>query len=61
MSPILKAMVCVTLLAACASGDRRPASKQSRPMNYRNLDTETLFQACLRERPERNCRNRMGR
>lgn len=30
-------------------------------MNHRSLDTETLFQACLREWPEVYCRNRLGR
>jgi hypothetical protein len=51
-------------LTACASDDRRPASyidKEPRPMNYRTMNTDTLFEACLRERPERSCRNRMGR
>ena len=53
----------------CASsqGNRGPASRTGRPykepkaMNHRPLDTETLYQACLRERPELSCRNRMGR
>lgn len=58
------------MTTGCASsGDRQPASysrsgrpyKEPRAMNYRNLDTETLYQACVRERPEASCRNRLGR
>ena len=54
----------------CASdSDRRPAShsragrpyKEPRAMNHRQMDTDTLYQACLRERPETSCRNRLGR
>lgn len=35
--------------------------QEPRAMNNRNLDSESLYQACLRERPEVSCRNRMGR
>ena len=57
------------LQTGCASDNqsRYPASragrpyKESRPMNHRSLDTDSLYQACLRERPELSCRNRMGR
>ena len=54
----------------CSSTDERePASwnragreyKEPRAMNHRRLDTETLYQSCLKERPEVSCRNRMGR
>ena len=53
----------------CASDDRKPAGysrsgreyQEPRAMNHRRLDTETLYRACLRERPEVSCRNRMGR
>jgi hypothetical protein len=30
-------------------------------MNYRTMNTDTLYEACLRERPERSCRTRIGR
>lgn len=56
----------------CASNSydsRHPASssrsgrsyKEHRAMNYRSLSTDKLYQACLRERPETSCRNRLGR
>lgn len=57
-------------VAGCASsgGSRGPASrsgrgevKEARPMNHRNLDIDSLYEACLRERPEVSCRNRLGR
>ncbi len=67
MSKLLPIAVLGILMAACAS-DRSPASSRSgrvyeepRAMNHRSLDTESLYQACLRERPEVSCRNRMGR
>lgn len=57
------------LFTACSStsDDRYPASRAGRPykepraMNHRSIDTESLFQACLREWPELYCRNRLGR
>ena len=58
------------LFTGCASSnDRSPASysragreyKEPRAMNHRSLDSNTLYQACLRERTETSCRNRMGR
>lgn len=62
---------CVASLAlihcASTSSDRAPASRAGRPyqepkvMNRHNTDTESLFQACLKEWPEIYCRNRMGR
>ena len=65
--PILVGFV----FAGCASSsDRAPASSSSRAgrayqepkiMNRNSVDTESLFQACLREWPELYCRNRMGR
>ncbi|MCB0378707.1 MAG: hypothetical protein KDD33_09460 [Bdellovibrionales bacterium] len=69
---ILLSATCLSMAflgTGCASGDRSPAGhsrsgreyKEARPMNHRSLDTETLYQACLRERPELSCRNRMGR
>lgn len=56
-------------MVGCASNEgRSPASsrsgrpyKEPRAMNHRSTDSETLYQACLRERPEVSCRNRMGR
>lgn len=53
----------------CASNpDRYPAysrsgrqTREHRPMNYRRLDSDTLYQACLKERSEVACRNRLGR
>lgn len=53
----------------CASDNRSPSSysrsgreyKEPRAMNHRRTDSETLWQACLRERTEVSCRNRMGR
>ncbi len=66
----LGAMVFCVLGTGCASSsDRQPASysrsgrpyKEPKAMNHRTLDTETLYQACLRERPETSCRNRLGR
>ncbi|MBY0316842.1 MAG: hypothetical protein K2Q26_15080 [Bdellovibrionales bacterium] len=50
-----------------SSSQRSPASRAGRPyaepktMNRHSMDTESLFQACLREWPELYCRNRMGR
>lgn len=58
------------VFAGCASSsDRAPASssragrsyQEPKMMNRNSVDTETLFQACLREWPELYCRNRMGR
>ena len=62
-------MIIFTLvMTGCSSTeDRQPASRAGRPyqepkiMNRHNVDTESLFQACLREWPELYCRNRMGR
>lgn len=59
----------MALLSACSSSSsqRSPASRAGRPyqepkvMNRHNVDTESLFQACLKEWPELYCRNRMGR
>ena len=53
----------------CASSDRQPAGysrsgrdyKEPRAMNHRRLDTNSLYEACLRERTELSCRNRLGR
>lgn len=61
--------VSMALLTACSSSSsqRQPASRAGRPyqepkvMNRHNVDTESLFQACLKEWPELYCRNRMGR
>lgn len=50
-----------------SSSERAPASRAGRAyqepkiMNRHSMDTETLFQACLKEWPELYCRNRMGR
>lgn len=56
------------VITGCASSsDRAPASRAGREyqepkiMNRHSIDTESLFQACLREWPELYCRNRMGR
>ena len=61
------------LTVGCASsqdnGNRRPAGysragrayKEPRAMNGRRMDTDAIFEACLRERSELYCRNRMGR
>jgi hypothetical protein len=66
----LGAMTFCCLGTGCASSnDRQPASysragrpyKEPRAMNHRSTDSETLYQACLRERPEVSCRNRLGR
>lgn len=61
-------MVFLVLSTACSStsGTRysragRSDQPEARPMNHRSLDSESLYQACLRERPEVNCRNRLGR
>lgn len=60
----------IVLGTGCSSSnDRRPNGysrsgreyKEPRAMNHRRLDTNTLYRACLRERPEVSCRNRMGR
>lgn len=61
--------VSMALLTACSSSSsqRQPASRAGRPyqepkvMNRHNVDTESLFQACIKEWPELYCRNRMGR
>lgn len=62
------AFLFATILVSCSStNDRQPASRAGRSyqepkvMNRHNVDTETLYQACLREWPELYCRNRMGR
>ena len=65
------------VLGACSSTSERGASddhrrpsgysragreyREPRPMNHRRVDTDALFEACLREWPELYCRNRMGR
>jgi hypothetical protein len=56
------------LASGCATDDRQPAysrsgreSQEPRAMNHRSLDSNTLYQACLRERSEVSCRNRLGR
>lgn len=61
-------LIFVFLFMGCASSsDRSPASRAGRgyqepkTMNRHNVDTETLYQGCLREWPELYCRNRMGR
>lgn len=59
----------VLLGTGCASNERRPASysrsgrdyKEPKAMNHRRLDTNSLYQACIRERTELSCRNRLGR
>lgn len=57
----------VVFFGCSSSSERSPASRAGRPyqepkvMNRHNVDTETLFQACIREWPELYCRNRMGR
>ena len=56
-------------VGCASSNDRQPASysragrtyKEPRAMNHRRTDSETLYQACLRERSEVSCRNRLGR
>ena len=35
--------------------------REPRPMNHRRTDTDAIFNACMRERNETYCRNRMGR
>ena len=64
----LSAIAMCAMGTGCASSNnRQPASRAGRPykepraMNHRSNDTESLYQACLRERPETSCRNRMGR
>lgn len=56
------------IFAGCSStSDRAPASRSGRAyqdpkvMNRHNVDTESLYQGCLKEWPELYCRNRMGR
>ncbi len=68
MIKLISVFMMSSLMVACASDGRSPASSRAgrayeepRAMNHRSLDTETLYQACLRERPETSCRNRMGR
>lgn len=68
---ILAAASMMTALSTgCASSnDRRPSSysrsgrdyEEPKAMNHRRLDTNTLYNACLRERSELSCRNRLGR
>jgi len=67
---VLCGAVFTLTVVGCASSDgaRGPAGragraevKEARPMNHRNLDMDTLYEACLRERPEVSCRNRLGR
>jgi len=70
----MKGLLCLVVVAATvlncsSSSDRRPSSvsRAGRPyqepkvMNRHNVDTETLYQACVKEWPELYCRNRMGR
>lgn len=62
-------VVSIALLTACSSSSsqRQPASRAGRPyqepkvMNRHNVDTESLYQACVKEWPELYCRNRLGR
>ena len=61
------------LMMGCASNERRsndrtPASnragrpyKPAKPMNHRSTTSDSLYQACIRERTEASCRNRLGR
>ena len=66
---LLIAGVSMIMATGCASDERKPAGysrsgreyREAQPMNHRRLDTDTLYRACLRERPEVSCRNRMGR
>jgi len=61
--------LCFTGTGCASSAERKPASysrsgrpyKEPRAMNHRSLTTEQLYQACVRERPEASCRNRLGR
>jgi len=67
MKTILVILSVLSLCACASSSDRQPASRAGRAyqepkvMNNQNVDTETLFRACLKEWPELYCRNRMGR
>lgn len=58
------------LATGCASNDsRQPANysrsgrpyKEPKAMNHRSLDSNSLYEACVKERPEVSCRNRLGR
>lgn len=67
MKYVLLAILFVSTGCSSSSSQRAPASRAGRPyqepkvMNRHNVDTETLFQSCLKEWPELYCRNRMGR
>jgi hypothetical protein len=63
------AILTLMALVGCSSANesRQPASRAGRAyqepkvMNNQNVDTESLYQACVKEWPELYCRNRMGR
>lgn len=56
-------------LGCASSNEREPNGynragreyREPRAMNHRSLDSNSLYQACLRERSESSCRNRLGR
>lgn len=62
------AIAIMFVVVGCATDGQRGngsrvgrAYKEPRAMNHRSLDSDSLYQACLREQPEISCRNRMGR
>lgn len=68
-------LVLCGLMMGCSStqergGQRQPAGaysragreyREPRPMNHRRSDPDAIYNACVRERSEMYCRNRMGR
>lgn len=67
MNKLLFVILSVIFMGCSSSSERYPASRagrpyqEPRPMNHRATDTESLYQACIKEWPELYCRNRMGR
>lgn len=66
-------LIFVFPIMGCSSSnsrdDRSPASysragreyREPRAMNHRRMDSDAIFSACMRERSELYCRNRIGR
>lgn len=67
---IIFTMMMLFMLGCSSDGGRNGDSNQydraGRPlrepkvMNNKRLDSETLYQSCIKEKPEVYCRNRLG-
>lgn len=61
----------IFFIVSCSSSDESSDSsgydragrpiREPKVMNNKSLDTESIYQRCIKESPEIYCRNRMGR